>query len=97
LSGQQGADPTTGEFAQGGIRGETRQALENIKALLAVAGTDLAHVVKVNAYLSDIAEIDGFNEIYVSYFPSPPPTRTARQAQLVGGCRVEIDVIAEIP
>jgi enamine deaminase RidA (YjgF/YER057c/UK114 family) len=52
LSGQQGSDPTTGEFAQDGIRGETKQALENIKALPAVPGTDLAHVVKVNAYVT---------------------------------------------
>ena len=68
---QAGLDQTVDEL---GLRADRYDAL---LVLQAVAGTDLAHVVKVNAYVSDLKEFDDFNEVYISFFPSSPPARTA--------------------
>jgi len=94
-SGQLGMDPRTGRLAEGGIKAETRQVCENLKAVLEAAGSSLARVVKVTIYLADLGELMAMNEVFSGYFPVDPPARTTFQAAgLVAGARVEIEAIA---
>jgi 2-iminobutanoate/2-iminopropanoate deaminase len=94
-SGQLGMDPRTGRLAEGGIRAETRQVCENLKAVLEAGGSSLAKVVKVTIYLADLKELMPMNEVFSEYFPQDPPARTTFQAAgLVAGARVEIEAIA---
>ncbi len=95
LSGQIPLDPITGALVQGDIRAETRQVLENLKAVLTAAGGDLSCVVKTTVYLVDLADFSAFNETYGSYFTSNPPARsTVQVSALPKGVRVEVDAIA---
>src|SRR5882672_6882942 len=94
-SGQLGTDPRTGRLADGGIKAETRQVCENLKAVLEAAGSSLARVCKVTIYMADLGELLAMNEVFSEYFPKDPPARTTFQAAgLVAGARVEIDAIA---
>ena len=94
-SGQLGMDPRTGRLAEGGIKAETRQVCENLKAVLEAAGSSLAKVVKVTIYLADLGELMAMNEVFNAYFPVDPPARTTFQAAgLVAGARVEIEAFA---
>jgi 2-iminobutanoate/2-iminopropanoate deaminase len=94
-SGQLGMDPRTGRLAEGGIKAETRQVCENLKAVLEAAGSSLAKVVKVTIYMADLGELMAMNEVFGGYFPKDPPARTTFQAAgLVAGARVEIEAIA---
>ncbi len=97
LSGQIGFNYTTSSLAEGGIAGETRQTLENIKAALEKHGSSLAEVVKCTVFLADIKEWAAMNEIYVTYFPTNPPARSAvGNSGLVMGARVEIECMATV-
>lgn len=94
-SGQLGRVPGTGRIAEGGIKAETRQVCENLKAVLEAAGSSLAKVVKVTIYMTDLGELMEMNEVFNAYFPSDPPARTTLEAAgLVGGARVEIEAVA---
>ena len=96
-SGQLGMDARTGRLAEGGIRPETRQVCENLKAVLEAAGSSLAKVVKVTIYMADLGELMAMNEVFSAYFPTDPPARTTFQAAgLVAGARVEIEAIATV-
>lgn len=96
-SGQLGMDARTGRLAEGGIRTETRQVCENLKAVLEAAGSSLAKVVKVTIYMADLGELMAMNEVFSAYFPTDPPARTTFQAAgLVAGARVEIEAIATV-
>jgi 2-iminobutanoate/2-iminopropanoate deaminase len=95
LSGQLGLDPQTGKLADGGIAAETKQANENIKAVLTAAGSSLANVVKADVYLADMNEFSKMNEVYATYFSEPYPARvTIAVKALPKDGRVEISVIA---
>jgi 2-iminobutanoate/2-iminopropanoate deaminase len=95
VSGQLGKAPKTGELAEGGIRAETRQVCENLKAILEAAGSSLDRVVKVTIYLKDLNELPEMNGVFASYFAVDPPARTTFEcSRLVGDARVEIDAIA---
>jgi reactive intermediate/imine deaminase len=95
LSGQIGNVPGTRQLADGGITGQTRQALENIKTLLAFAGSSLDRVVKCTVFLADIQDFAAMNAVYATYFPKDPPARsTVAASGLAGGARVEIECIA---
>ncbi|MGH7679643.1 MAG: RidA family protein [Gemmatimonadaceae bacterium] len=97
LSGVLGTD-STGRLVPGGIRPETRQALENIKAALQRNGLTMAHVVKCTAMLADIADWPAMNEVYTTYFPGPKPARSAMGGlQLVFNARMELECTAAIP
>ena len=97
LSGQVGIAPGTMTLVSGGIREETRQAMENIKTTLEAHGCSLASVIKCTVMLADIAEWSAFNEVYVSYFSRPYPARSALGASgLALGARVEIECIAAV-
>ena len=94
-SGQLGNDPRTGTLAAGGIRAQTQQVCENLKAVLEAGGSSLDRVVKVTIYMADLGELLEMNEVFSRYFPTDPPARTTSEcARLVGDARVEIEAIA---
>ena len=97
LSGKIGNIPGTRQLAAGGIQGETRQTLENIKASLEKYGSSLDQVVKCTVFLADIAEWEAMNAVYITYFPVDPPARSALGASgLALGARVEIECLAAL-
>ena len=94
-SGSIGLIPGTKDLASDSIEGQTRQAMENMAAVLDAAGSSLELVLKVTVYLKDIDDFAAFNKIYATYFQDEPPARAASQAaELPMGALVEIDVIA---
>jgi 2-iminobutanoate/2-iminopropanoate deaminase len=94
-AGQIPIDPTTGNFAAGGIKEQTRQALENLKAVLAAAGSSTNQVVKTTVFLKNIADFTAMNEVYSEYFGDAKPARsTVAVADLPRGALVEIDLVA---
>jgi reactive intermediate/imine deaminase len=92
VSGQVPKDPRTGEMPAG-IAAQTRQVLENVRAVLATAGATLDDVVSVTAYLADIGDWAEFNETYRATFRAPYPTRTTVGAHL-HGFLIEVSAIA---
>ena len=95
LSGSIPLDPVSGQLVEGGIKEQTTRVLENIKGLLAAAGTDFNHVVRTTVFMVDLGEFAAMNEIYSSYFSAPYPARsTVQVVKLPRDVRVEIDVIA---
>ena len=95
LSGSIPLDPVSGQLVEGGIKEQTTRVLENIKGLLAAAGTDFSHVVRTTVFMIDLGEFAAMNEIYSSYFTAPYPARsTVQVVKLPRDVRVEIDVIA---
>jgi 2-iminobutanoate/2-iminopropanoate deaminase len=75
------------------IEDQTRQTLENVKAILEAGGASMADVVKVTVHLADLALFTRFNGVYAEYFPDPKPVRTTVGSQL-NNILVEIDVVA---
>ena len=97
LSGQIGNIPGTTDLAPGGIQGEARQTMENIKAVLEANGSSMDRVIKATVMLADIAEWPAFNEVYVTYFPGDKPARSAFAGSgLAFGARCEVEVIATV-
>ena len=95
LSGQIGNVPGTRQLADTGIAGQTRQALENVKAVLAAAGSSLDRAVKCTVFLADIKDYAAMNVVYARYFPKDPPARsTVAGSGLALGARVEIECLA---
>ena len=95
VSGQIALDPATGELVQGDIQLETRQVMENLKAVLAEAGMDFSNVVKSSIFLKDMNNFPKVNEIYGQYFKSQPPAReTVEVSRLPKDVNVEISCIA---
>lgn len=95
VSGQLPIDPATGEFAGETIEEQTRQALENAKAILLSTGYTFSDVVKVTVLLDDIEDFVEMNEVYAGYFKKDPPARAAFEvARLPLGARIEIEMIA---
>ncbi|MBR5734454.1 MAG: RidA family protein [Desulfovibrionaceae bacterium] len=96
LSGQLGINPATGELAQG-VEAQTKQALENLKAVLAEAGATPANVCKTTVFLTDINDFQAVNAIYAQTFATEPPARSCVQiAALPKGACVEIELIAAL-
>lgn len=97
LSGQLGLDPDSGEFVEGGVEAQTRQALLNIKSVLQEAGSDLSNVVKTSVFLSDIADFPKMNAVYAEFFENDPPARSTMQVGALPKLGlVEIEVIAKV-
>lgn len=95
VSGQIPLDPASGKIVDGGIAEQTRQALENIKAILSAAGLEMANVIKTTLLLADINSFSVVNEIYGEYFLQNPPARAAYQvAALPRGALIEIEAMA---
>ena len=96
LSGQLGTD-STGKLVPGGIGPETRQALTNIAAVLARHGSGLDRVVKCTVMLADMAEWGAMNEVYLTFFPSHRPARSAfGTSGLALGARLELECMAPL-
>jgi 2-iminobutanoate/2-iminopropanoate deaminase len=94
-SGQIALDPATNKIVEGGIENQTERVLQNLKAVLAAAGSDLRLVVKTTVFLADMNEFGPMNEIYGRFFGTAPPARsTVEVSRLPKDVRVEIDVIA---
>ena len=94
LSGQIGKDHIKGELVSGGIKAETKQVLENIKAVLEQHNSSLDRVVKCTVILADINDFQEFNSVYVQYFPNKPARTTFAAGGLAANAKIEIDVIA---
>lgn len=95
VSGQLPINPATGEFAEGGIKEQTRQSLTNISNILAEAGMTLQNVVKTTVLLADIADFAEMNEVYGEMFAAPFPARSAFAVKdLPKNARIEIECIA---
>jgi 2-iminobutanoate/2-iminopropanoate deaminase len=94
-SGQLGLDPQTGNLVPGGIEAETRQALTNLRHVLADSGSALDAVVKTTVFLKDMADFSKMNAIYAEFFTKNPPARsTVQVAALPKGGSVEIEAVA---
>ncbi len=97
VSGQIGIT-ASGELVAPDVRAQTRQALENLQAILEAAGTDLAHVVKTTVFLRSMQDFAAMNEVYAEYFGTAPPARTTVEVSaLPRGALVEIEAIAVRP
>ena len=97
LSGQLGLDPASGEFVEGGVEAQTRQALQNIKNVLQEAGVDLSNVIKTSVFLSDIKDFSKMNAVYAEFFDNNPPARSTMQVgALPKSGLVEIEVVARV-
>ena len=94
LSGQIPLDPATMELVTGDIEKEIRRVFENLKAVAEAAGGSLAQAVKVNVYLTDLANFAKVNEVMAQYIAEPYPARAAvGVSQLPRGARVEIEAV----
>jgi len=97
LSGQVALDPKTNEFAGGTIAQQTERVMENIRAILEAAGSNLHHVVKTIVFLKNLNDFAAMNEVYGKFFKAAPPARsTVEVARLPKDALVEIEVIASV-
>jgi|SRR6185503_2058608 len=95
VSGQIAMNPVNGELILDDIKTETRQVMENIKAILTEAGLDFSHVVKTSIFLKDMQHFAQVNEVYGAYFTTDFPAReTVQVAALPKNVNVEITVTA---
>ena len=95
ISGQIPVDPVTGNIDAADIAGQTKQSLENVKAILKAIGAGMDSVVKTTVLLADINDFGAMNEVYKTYFSEPFPARAAFQAaKLPKDAKVEIEAIA---
>ena len=96
-SGQIPLDPKTGNLIAGGISEQTRQVMENLRAILEAGGSSLDRVVKATVFLKNIADFAAMNAVYAEYLGHAKPARsTVAVADLPRGALVEIDFIAMI-
>jgi 2-iminobutanoate/2-iminopropanoate deaminase len=99
LSGQIAIDPKTKQLvASASIEYQTRQVLENLKAVLAADGLTMDNVVSTTVFLKDLNEFGKMNEVYGAFFKSEPPARTtAEVARLPRDAKIEISAVAVRP
>lgn len=99
-SGQVALDPASGQIVPGGIREQTRQVFENLRAILAAAGTDLRHVIKSTVFLQDMNDFAAMNEVYARFLAEAgivaPARSTVEVTRLPKDALVEIEVIATV-
>ena len=96
-SGQVPIVPATGELAGADIETQAKQVFDNLREVLAAAGTDFGKVVKTTVFLTDLANFATVNEIYAGNFTAPYPARSCVQiAALPKGALLEVELIAEI-
>lgn len=95
VSGQLPMNPESGEMVTGSIKEQTRQSLENAKAILKEAGTTLENVVKTTVFLQDMNDFADMNGVYAEFFTNHKPARAAVEvAKLPLGADVEIQMVA---
>ena len=94
-AGQTPIDPATGNLVEGEIETQTRRVLDNIKAVLAAAGSGLDKVVKTTVFMTNLGDFARMNAVYAEYFPANPPARaTVQVSALPKGAMVEIECVA---
>ena len=94
LSGQIALDPATGELVSGGFEAQAERMFENLKAVAEAAGGGLGNLIKLNLYLTDLANFGKLNELMTRYFVPPYPARAAvGVASLPRGALVEADAV----
>jgi len=94
-AGQIALDAKTGKLMDGGIETQTRQVLENLKAILEAAGSSMDQVVKTTVFLQNMADFNAMNEVYEEYLGRSRPARsTVAVAELPRGALIEIDIVA---
>ncbi len=94
-AGQVSIVPATGDLIAGDIEAQTRQALNNLKAVLEAAGSGLDKVVKTTVFITNLGDFTRMNAVYAEFFPSQPPARsTVQVAALPKGAMVEIECVA---
>lgn len=97
VSGQIPIDPKSGNVDLVDIKAQTRQVMENAKAILSAAGCGMSQVVKTTVYLKNMADFAAVNEVYGGYFPKDPPARaTVEVSGLPKDVAVEMDFTAWI-
>ena len=97
VSGQVPIDPSTGAIVEGDIKAQAQQSLNNLKAILNAAGTNMCAVVKTTVFLADMNDFAAMNEVYAQFFQEPVPARSAIQvARLPKDAKVEIEAIAQL-
>ena len=95
VSGQIAVVPGTKDFVAGGIKEQTLQTLNNLKAILEAGGSSMDKIVRTTVYLSDVNSFAEMNAVYATFFGENPPSRSTVQAVLPrAGALVEIDCIA---
>lgn len=95
-AGQIGICPESGRLAEG-VSGQTGQIMDNLEQILIEAGSGMNRVIRMNLYITDMADFDLVNRIYSSRFQPPYPARsTVQVAALPLGARIEMDAIAEV-
>ena len=95
VSGQLPVVPTKGQFVEGGIAAQTKQSLENVKAILEQAGCTLDDVVKTTVFIKEMSDFAVMNNMYAEYFTKDFPARACFEvARLPKDALVEIEVIA---
>ena len=94
VAGQVPNDPETGKLVTGGLEEQTVRVLENIKAILEEAGASMDDVVKVNVYMTDLADFAKMNEVYKRYFREDYPARATVGVKLAGPFQIEIECVA---
>lgn len=95
VSGQIAINPSTNEFVNGNIDNQTKQVIENIKAILESAGSSLQKVLKVTIFITDMKDFDSINAVYSEYFNSSLPARACVEvSNLPKGAKVEMEAIA---
>lgn len=93
-SGQIALDPATGAVVQGGIAEQTKRICENLKAVLAAAGSSLDKAVKTTCFLADMNDFAAFNEVYGQYFTEKPARSCVAVKTLPKNVLAEVEVIA---
>ena len=97
VSGQVPIDPSTGAIVEGDIKAQAQQSLNNLKAILNAAGTNMGAVVKTTVFLADMNDFAAMNEVYAQFFQEPFPARSAVQAaRLPKDAKVEIEAVAQL-
>ena len=86
-----------GEIVAGNIVTQTKQTIENVKAILKEQGLGLEHVVKATVWLADTRDFWPFNKVYLEYFGAALPARSCVRADMMVDCKVEIEVVAYYP
>ncbi|HAX25029.1 MAG TPA: RidA family protein [Thermomicrobiales bacterium] len=95
-AGQIPLDPATGKLVDGEIEAQTERVMENLKAVLAAAGSSLDRVVKTTCFLANLDDFAAFNGIYAHHFGDAKPARsTVQVARLPAGALVEVECVAE--
>jgi 2-iminobutanoate/2-iminopropanoate deaminase len=96
-AGQVALDPSSGEIVGADVAAQTEQVISNLRAVLAAAGSDLAHVVKTTVFLQSMGDFAAMNAVYARHFPEPFPARsTVEVGGLPKGGLVEIECVALI-